>query len=144
VVCPVPQEAERGRESVKPAKMKFCPGFHNPLASKKTLVCSRAVCISVPRKSQFSIFHKDRLEVMCNVVEKPSRMVQKYSKCGAEILKGQRPAAAMEMTSRRNVAAKQMGRSSKNNNKNHKPARQSQFMQTKHTTVSNVYCAYQG
>jgi len=26
VVCSVPQGAERGRESVNPAKMKLCPG----------------------------------------------------------------------------------------------------------------------
>jgi len=38
VVCSVPQGAERGRESVNPAKMTLCPGFHNPYASKQTTV----------------------------------------------------------------------------------------------------------
>ena len=38
VVCSVPQGAEHGRESVNPAKMNLCPGFHNLLASKQTIV----------------------------------------------------------------------------------------------------------
>jgi len=38
VVCSVPQGAERGRESVNPAKMKLFPGFHNPYASKQTTI----------------------------------------------------------------------------------------------------------
>ena len=38
VVCSVPQGAERGRESVNPAIMKLCPGFHNPFPSKQTIV----------------------------------------------------------------------------------------------------------
>ena len=38
VVCSVLQGAEHGRESVNPAKMKLCPGFHKPLASKQAIV----------------------------------------------------------------------------------------------------------
>ena len=38
IVCSVPQGAEFGRESVNPAKMKLCLGFHNPFASKQTIV----------------------------------------------------------------------------------------------------------
>jgi len=38
VVCTVLQGAEHGRESVNPAKMKLCPGFHKPLASKQAIV----------------------------------------------------------------------------------------------------------
>jgi len=36
VVCSVPQGAEHGRESVNPAKMKLCSGFHNPFVSEQT------------------------------------------------------------------------------------------------------------
>jgi len=45
VVCPVPQRAEHGRQSVNPAKMKLCPGF--PFASQQKIVCSVAVRILV-------------------------------------------------------------------------------------------------
>jgi len=38
MVCPVPQGAEHGRESVNPAEMKLFPGLHNPFASKQTTV----------------------------------------------------------------------------------------------------------
>jgi len=37
-VCSVPQGAELGRECLNPAKMKLCPGFHNPFASKQMTV----------------------------------------------------------------------------------------------------------
>ena len=43
VVCSVPQGAEHGRESVNPAKMKLCPGVHNPFASKQTTVGDQAM-----------------------------------------------------------------------------------------------------
>ena len=33
--CSDPQGPGRGRESINPAKMKLCPGCHNPLASSK-------------------------------------------------------------------------------------------------------------
>ena len=33
--CSVPQGSRRGRESMNPAKMKLCPGCHNPFASNK-------------------------------------------------------------------------------------------------------------
>jgi len=33
-----PQRSERGRESVNPAKMKLCPGCHNPFTSSKLFV----------------------------------------------------------------------------------------------------------
>ena len=33
--CSDPQGPARGRESINPAKMKLCPGCHNPFASSK-------------------------------------------------------------------------------------------------------------
>jgi len=33
--CSDPQRTGRGRESINPAKMKLCPGCHNPFASSK-------------------------------------------------------------------------------------------------------------
>ena len=33
--CSDPQGSGRGRESINPAKMKLCPGCHNPFASSK-------------------------------------------------------------------------------------------------------------
>jgi len=39
VVCSVPQGAEHGRESINPAKMKHCLGFHNPFPSTQTSGC---------------------------------------------------------------------------------------------------------
>jgi len=33
--CSDPQRSGRGRESINPAKMKLCLGYHNPFASSK-------------------------------------------------------------------------------------------------------------
>jgi len=74
--------------------MIFCPGFHNPSASKQTTVCSAAERILVPRKSLLPNFRKGqplRSHAQCGV--------QSFISCaevfhhGAEILKGHRPAA---------------------------------------------------
>jgi len=83
MIYPVPQGAEHDRESVTPAKMKLCPGFRNPIASKRTVGFSAAVRIFVSSKSRNSIFSK------------PSRF-RSHVKCGDEALvfcEESRPAA---------------------------------------------------
>ena len=43
VVCPILQRAEQGRESLNPAEMKLCPGFHNPFASSKCTLLKKVL-----------------------------------------------------------------------------------------------------
>jgi len=94
VVCPVPQGAENSRESVNPAKMKLCPDFHNPFASKRTTVALH----------QYVFWCQE--EVNSPTSAKASRLrsyahcgVQSFKSCaetfhdGAEKLQGRRPAA---------------------------------------------------
>ena len=46
--CSDPQGSGRGRESINPAKMKLCPGCHNPFASSKTDSPTRISTLDLP------------------------------------------------------------------------------------------------
>jgi len=76
--CPVLQGAEHDRESVNPAKIKFCPGFHYSLAINQTIFCSAAVRILVPTNEHF-------------ISSVKASQFRGHVKFGAEILKWHRP-----------------------------------------------------
>jgi len=45
--CLDPQGSGRGRESINPAKMKLCPGCHNPFESSKLYKLFAVYCSHV-------------------------------------------------------------------------------------------------
>ena len=54
--CSDPQGSWRGRESINPAKMKLCPGCHNPFASGGDLVVSEPLGVQLDYVGSWVIF----------------------------------------------------------------------------------------